>query len=316
MKPRFFKAASLLCIAVCLCRALSGAATIDWDNAKDVQTGVKLLRLETDDPRLLKINIMRIDLRTPGLQFTGNGRDADWGKPMPDYENTIIRTKRVRTRDFLLNARAPKSEGGLGLDMIVAANSAPWRPWIKPYTHRYAHPLGLGILNGEVICDTKPHRAQFVVYEDGRVDIVESVPEEDYKKIRLTAAGFSIILRRGEIPSLPEGGLHPRIAYGLSQARDFLYIITIDGLQRDWSIGATIPEIAHFLRDAGSFDALNMDGGGSTTLCYWDAEQQQIVRANRPNAKGVERLVGSNLGIYLAAPPGLLSKSQYQQTSP
>ncbi|AWI08398.1 phosphodiester glycosidase family protein [Ereboglobus luteus] len=304
MKTRHVATAALFCLSLLFYHALSGAPAIDWTKAEDIRPGIKLLKLDTDQPRLLKINLMRIDLRTPGLKFTGTPRDADWGKPMPDYEKMVIRTKRVRTRDFLLNARAPKSEGGLELDMVVAANAAPWKPWVKPYTHKYGHPHGLCITDGEIICDTKPHRAQFVIYEDGRADIVTSVPEADYKKIRMTVAGFAIILRKGELQGQegPVGtSLHPRIAYGLSRDRNYFYIITIDGRQKGWSLGANTHETARFLKDAGSSDAINMDGGGSTTLCYWDAKRQTAILANRPTAKSHERSVGSNIGIYLEA---------------
>jgi len=219
----------LSCLAAVLCCFVLGAETIDWSEAPEVQAGVRLVKRETDQPRLQKINLMRIDLRTGGLEFTGSARDPDWGKPMPDWDKAVIRTRRIRTRDFLLNARKPAEEGGQGLNMIVAANSAPWWPWTKPYTHKYAHPAGLGILNGEVICDTRPHKAVFVVYEDGRADIVSSVPESDYRSIRVAASGFAIILRDGEIL---EGGSYekepmPRIAYGLSEGRRFLFICTL-----------------------------------------------------------------------------------------
>ncbi len=292
----------LLLTVALLCGVLLGAFEIDWNKAQDVQTGAKLLKLETDQPRLMKISLMRIDLATPGLEFTGTGRDSDWGKPMPDYEKKVaICTKRIRTGDFMLNCRAPEKEGGRGLDMIVAANSAPWWPWTPPYTHQYAHPAGLGILNGEVICDTRPHKAVFVVYENGKVDIVTEVPETDYKKIRLAASGFAIILCDGE---LLEGGgyekaLNPRCAYGLSKDRRYLYLLTIDGRQKDWSLGATGLETAGILKDAGACDAINMDGGGSTTLCYWDAKTQKPVVVNRHTVDGYQRPVGSNIGIYL-----------------
>ena len=236
----------LSCLAAVLCCFVLGAETIDWSEAPEVQAGVRLVKRETDQPRLQKINLMRIDLRTGGLEFTGSARDPDWGKPMPDWDKAVIRTRRIRTRDFLLNARKPAEEGGQGLNMIVAANSAPWWPWTKPYTHKYAHPAGLGILNGEVICDTRPHKAVFVVYEDGRADIVSSVPESDYRSIRVAASGFAIILRDGEIL---EGGSYekepmPRIAYGLSEDRRYLYIVTVDGRQKGWSLGATGKETA------------------------------------------------------------------------
>lgn len=282
---------TLLLLTACSLFALE----VDWSKAKPVQTGALLLKFELTEPRLEKINLMRIDLRTPGLTFTGTARDPDWGKPMPDYPKGIIRTKRIRTRDFMLNGRKQ------GLNMIVAANSAPWSPWRKPFTHKYANPAGLGILDGEVICDRRPHRAVFRVDRDGRVDIVDSVPEEEYSKIRVAATGFAIILRDGKI--LPGGGYEknpmPRIAYGLSQDRHYLYIITVDGRQKGWSLGATGPEVAAMLRDAGAADAINMDGGGSATLCYWDEAKQTPVTVNRHTKEGYQRPVGSNIGIYL-----------------
>ena len=290
-----------LFLTALLCAFTLAAEKIDWKKAEEVQTGVRLVKFERREPRLMKINLMRIDLRTPGLEFTGSARDADWGKPMPDYEKAVIRTKRIRTRDFMLNARKPVKEGGLGLNMIVAANSAPWWPWEPPYTHKYAHPAGLGILNGEVICDTKPHNAVFVVYENGEVDIVSSVPKKDYKKIRVAASGFAIIMKDGKI--LPGGGYEknpmPRIAYGLSKNRRYLYIITVDGRQKGWSMGATGPETAAFLEDAGAYDAINMDGGGSATLCYWDEKEGRPVTVNRQTESGYQRPVGSNIGIWL-----------------
>lgn len=291
----------IIFLLMLLCAFTLAAETIDWDNAPNVQEGVRLVRIEREQPRLMKINLMRIDLHTKGLQFTGTARDPDWGKPMPDCGDTLIRTKRIRTRDFLLNARKPGKEGGSGLNMIVAANSAPWWPWKPPYNHKYAHPAGLGILNGEVICDTKPHRAVFVVYADGRVDIVPAVPEEDYRKIRVAASGFAILLRNGEfaVGGNYEKSPMPRIAYGLSKDRRYLYIVTVDGRRKEWSMGATGRETAELLKDAGAADAVNMDGGGSATLCYWDEKARKPVTVNRHTESGYQRTVGSNIGICI-----------------
>lgn len=280
-----------------------GAAAVDWSKAKTVQKGVLLYKIALKKPRLMKVNLMRIDLTTPGLQFTGTGRDPDWGKPMPDYPKAKIHTKRVRTADFMREARAPQKKGGAELNMIVAANSAPWRPWTSPWNHVYAHPAGLGILNGEVICDTRPHRAVFAVYQDGRVVIVPEIPESDYPNIRVAASGFAIILQDGKIT---QGGGYekepmPRIAYGLSADKKYLYIVTIDGRQKEWSMGATGTETAQFLVDAGAADGINMDGGGSATLVYWQKSKHRAVVVNQqPNKE--ERKVGSNIGIYLEAP--------------
>ncbi|HCH87127.1 MAG TPA: hypothetical protein DFL85_16665, partial [Lentisphaeria bacterium] len=49
----------------------------------------------------------------------------------------------------------------------------------------------------------------------------------------------------------------------------------------------------------GAADAINMDGGGSATLCYWDEKTKTPVTVNRQTESGYQRPVGSNIGIYL-----------------
>ena len=50
---------------------------------------------------------------------------------------------------------------------------------------------------------------------------------------------------------------------------------------------------------AGAADAINMDGGGSATLAWWDAEKRETVIPNRhgPRFLGY-RPVAMNLGFY------------------
>ncbi len=285
------KAAVLLLF---LCGLILTAGDRFWEKAETVQRGTLLRRIERTEPRLMKICMMRIDLTQPGLTFTATPRDADWGKPMPDYPALTIATDRVKTRDFMLAERAA------GKNMIVAANSAPWEPWVRPFNHRYGNPLGIMILDGELITDRKPTGAEFVVWKNGKIDITDTIAPEDYSKVKVAAGGFALIMLKGEI--LPGGGyekpLMPRIAYGLSRDRKYMYIITVDGRQPEWSLGATGRELAEMLKEAGAYDAINMDGGGSATLCYWDRQKKEPVTVTH-QPKNVERNVGANLGIYL-----------------
>jgi hypothetical protein len=45
-----------------------------------------------------------------------------------------------------------------------------------------------------------------------------------------------------------------------------LLLVTIDGRRAGWSAGVTLPEAARVMRSLGARDALNLDGGGSTTM--------------------------------------------------
>ena len=268
---------------------------IDWDSARTICPGVKLVSVKRTSPRLIRMFIMRIDLTTPGLTFSVTGRAADWGKPMPDYPKLPIRTRRTTTAAFMRNARAK------GLNMVVAINASPWRPWTNPYNHKYADPPGVNISDG-VIVGNRGNSPGFVVYKDGRVDIVDKVPKKDFPKIKDALAGFCIIARNGKV--LPDThsvakGCHPRTAYGLSADRRYLYIIALDGRQKSWSLGAKGSEVGAFMLEAGASDAINMDGGGSTTMCYWDRRKKKPVMVNRHGKGGYMRPVANNLGIVI-----------------
>lgn len=58
---------------------------------------------------------------------------------------------------------------------------------------------------------------------------------------------------------------HPRTALGrLADGR--IVLVTVGGRQPYHSLGMTLTELAAYLRQLGATDALNLDGGGSTTL--------------------------------------------------
>ena len=62
---------------------------------------------------------------------------------------------------------------------------------------------------------------------------------------------------------------HPRTLIGKDN-RGYYYFVTIDGRTKNHADGATLTESALIAVWAGMSDALNLDGGGSTTI--WTAE--------------------------------------------
>lgn len=76
-----------------------GAAAIDWSKAEPVQRGVLLYRMAIESPRLMKVNLMRIDLRTPGC-----------GSPGPDAIRIGgSRCRTIRRRRSVLGGSAPRT---------------------------------------------------------------------------------------------------------------------------------------------------------------------------------------------------------------
>lgn len=74
------------------------------------------------------------------------------------------------------------------------------------------------------------------------------------------------------------GGRNPRTAVGYTTDNN-LIIVTVDGRENS-SIGLTLPELANFMKSIGCFNAMNLDGGGSTVMYV----KGRVV--NHPQVKG------------------------------
>jgi exopolysaccharide biosynthesis protein len=70
--------------------------------------------------------------------------------------------------------------------------------------------------------------------------------------------------KRNEVSTRMSEQPHPRSAVGWNER--FLYFATVDGRQREISLGLRLSEMADFMVDLGCREVINMDGGQSTTL--------------------------------------------------
>ncbi|MEX2556035.1 MAG: phosphodiester glycosidase family protein [Actinomycetota bacterium] len=75
---------------------------------------------------------------------------------------------------------------------------------------------------------------------------------------------------------------HPRTIVGWNSAGDLL-LVTVDGRQPGYSVGMTMVEAAQLMIDLGAEEAINLDGGGSTTFVVGGSVM------NRPSDREVRR---------------------------
>jgi exopolysaccharide biosynthesis protein len=69
--------------------------------------------------------------------------------------------------------------------------------------------------------------------------------------------------------------------------------VTVDGRQPAVSVGMSLQELAEYLLSLGAVDAMNLDGGGSTTM-YLDGKV-----VNTPSDKDGERKIGDAIVVTL-----------------
>ncbi len=131
----------------------------------------------------------------------------------------------------------------------------------------------------------------------------------DYKisDIIFGISGGARIVENGNIVQngliIEKNKRNPRTIVGLNKEKTKLIIMAIDG--RNESIGATSDEAAKLVMEYGAYDAMHMDGGGSTTMVSRDLGANYLKLTNTPS-DGAQRKVPNGIGIKSTAQEGAL----------
>lgn len=135
--------------------------------------------------------------------------------------------------------------------------------------------------------------------------ILELVIRADLRedKIRSVIGGFPFLVNNGKnlVSGNPEATSEfylsrtARTAIGIADSTNRLYIVCVDGNQTNYSAGMTLAELADWMIGLGCTRALNLDGGGSTTMMIRD----NVI--NRPS-DGIEREISNALLIRQRQP--------------
>ncbi len=90
------------------------------------------------------------------------------------------------------------------------------------------------------------------------------------------------IISNGEVRDINDGAAAPRSAVGVKNDGS-LILYTIDGRQKGYSYGAKITTVAKRLEELGCVDAINFDGGGSTSVGAVFPGSSDFMLMNRPS---------------------------------
>jgi hypothetical protein len=255
-------------------------------NQKLLFQGITYTRDARSEPRPLVIHVLAVDLAAPGIQFF-----VTPGKPVKGRHLAARRTSQF------LNE----------FDLQVAINGSFFEPWWSeapwdyyPHAGDPVNIKGLSSSQGNRYAPDPGSFPTLYISADNRVSIGHP-PDTIYNAL----AGNTILLRQGEIPSDWTGDgfytdRHPRTAVCTEQRGATLMMVVVDGRQPNYSEGVTMLELAEIMREYGCYDALNMDGGGSSTMVIEGASGQPDI-LNSPidnHIPGRERPVANHLGIW------------------
>lgn len=210
-----------------------------------------------------------------------------------------------------------------GLTLAVNAN---FFAWIRPDTDDVvggADTLGLSVSDGVVVSPPREWRGvtdpAIVFLEDRTPKIIgPGQPAVEMSRVRHGVAGIgggerddtpgTLLVQGGknlgETARVSWNQRHPRTAVGVKADGKTVIVLVVDGRQPDWSVGMTLPELAEVMIELGAVDAINLDGGGSTSFVYQPPDGSEVM-TNRPSDRatpetpGVFRAVSNHLGFRI-----------------
>lgn len=268
----------------------------NWASASPLGTtpGLLLARVSLPSPRSgepnLKLTALRVDLTTPGLRLTATGPSADW---QANTRETVTST----TRGFVSTSRQE------GTPVVAAINTA----FFTLTNGSQAVPTnlkGLAVRDSLLVSPAENGFSALLVdpITGARIEQISSISGVDPTSLQLAVSGGQfaegVVLRDG-IPSGDSLTQNAHSALGLSQDRRYLTMLTVDRELRDLTpsyYGATLRDVGTILAGMGSHTGMNLDGGGSTQMAWWNPTSGSSELLNAPLG-GVERFVGSNLGV-------------------
>lgn len=237
--------------------------------------GIEGTKLRVKQPRQMSICVVRIALETPGLEFVSTGDNGD----------RRDETDGMFTSTFLKREKCQ-----------VAINAGVFSP-VTNDEGTAKDILGLHIAKGKLVSPWQDGYQVLAIEKDNRGSFLRTDPK-DYSKIETAVSGFKVVLWEGKVRKGDET-IHPRTLVGLSKDRKTMYWMVIDGRQSGHSEGATKTEAGQLMKQLGADAALNLDGGGTSTLVIENSDGNPKV-LNRPihgGAPGKERPSASHLGV-------------------
>lgn len=150
--------------------------------------------------------------------------------------------------------------------------------------------MNIFVKDGQIIKDTyhPGYEGLFVVLKNGKSKIIHPKDFETIKdEVQEAMGGYHSLVKDGEENiELPIDDLNmqfaPRTFLGLSQDGNRCYLFVLDGRQEDYSSGMRLEDVATLCKGAGCYNAINLDGGGSSTFVIKDKEGNFSV-LNRPS---------------------------------
>lgn len=218
---------------------------------------------------------------------------------------------RLKKGRLVLEAATPDNEDQFGRQVVTAeieAENSPGRQVLAGvnadfFNMKNGTPQGPVVKEGRVIKGPGEMTGAFVgVLNSGRIILGDAaVFKKKQHRLKEALGARPLLVENGEL--LPQDSTsfstvhHPRTALGI-QGKNILYLVAVDGRQPEISNGISLTDLSQLMGWIGADDAVNLDGGGSTTMVVWDQHEKAYKVLNSPSDKELRPVANSWILVH------------------
>lgn len=211
--------------------------------------GVSYRRLIKDSPRPVVIHVAEIDLTAPGIQLKVTPPDPAEGREL----------RASTTREFLRR-----------YDLQLAINGSFFDPFIPgglfnyyPHSGDPVNVMGQSTSDGVTYSNSDGKRGTLCIMKGNQAIFVRGTCPEGVEQ---ALAGHLLLVDEGKVAKPKDFDPEPRTVVGIDRSGKRLSLVVVDGRQAGYSEGLSMQELADLCAELGLYTALNLDGGGSSTM--------------------------------------------------
>ncbi|WP_276483527.1 phosphodiester glycosidase family protein [Paraflavitalea pollutisoli] len=256
-------------------------AQVSTDTAYKLVEGVQVteLRYVSNVGNSMKLFVFEIDLTNPAVTL----------EAATPYNKPAFAMQPMTKQAIYEDREGHKVWGGVNADFFNTANGTP---------RGIVYKEGLAIKTSFTDAGT----TFFGILKDGTAVIGNEARYNEVKNNLAEAVGGRVtLIDDGLLPIQTDATVEPRTCIGVSKDGKQVYIMVIDGRNFYYSNGMNYASLQQCMKAMGAYDAINIDGGGSSTFFIRNTpgfSDERFVLRNWPSDNGgQERAVANGLVI-------------------
>lgn len=267
----------ILTCALCIMLIITGCTSIKGTH--NLKTfGLEYQLQELKEPRPNRVHVLRVDLTNNRIQpDVVIAADPDGDGPAEAALTNPLKLAKDRSVLAFVNTNP--------WDSFPDATDRKNTIW---YEGQPVDIHGLAVSSSEIRSQPKYSGASVWINASGDVFLGDNT---ENRLVVEGMGGFQRIVKEGIVIVEPDNIRHPRTAIGLSRDGNIMWLVVVDGRQKQHSEGMDLHELGCIMRDIGCWSATNMDGGGSSIMGLIGAEGRlQVVNSPSDRYLGVVKI--------------------------